>query len=152
MHTAAYAETTTAATRAHHGRTSAGAIASRMRANGLPPPERGSSKRSQSTAITSAATPERTTVLSMRGLGDERAFQGCREIVARANGGNSDAGCVQAQQQRLRHSPRAVEARRVDIDERHHAPGQRPLNEAVDERRLESRGHDHELERTCCRP
>src|SRR6266545_4047690 len=71
--------------RAHHGRRSAGAIASTASMNGRPPPERGSSKRSQSTAITSTAIPASTTVLAMCDLQRGSSLEAGREVVAGAH-------------------------------------------------------------------
>src|SRR3954451_14557930 len=102
IHSAKNAAAAIAARRAHQGRTRAGTIASTASANGRPPPECGSSKRSQSTAITKAATPERTAVLTMQRLRDRRAFERRGEIVARADGDDGNSGAVQAQQQRFR--------------------------------------------------
>ena len=104
--------------RPHHGRTRAGAIASTTSANGRPPPERGSSKRSQSTARTKPATPDTTTVLRTCSLGGHRSFERGCEVVAATNGRDRNAAAVQAQQERLGTSACAVEARRIDEDER----------------------------------
>src|ERR671934_1026763 len=110
-------EQAAAAARAHHGRTSAAAMASTASVNGRPPPERGSSKRSQSAAITKAARPERMSVLGMGRLDRRRAAQRGRKIVAGADDRDGHSSRMQAQKQRLPPSPRAVEARRVDIDD-----------------------------------
>src|SRR5262249_36538402 len=146
MQAAKNTDTATAVTRAHHGRTSAGAIASTTSTNGRPPPERGSSNRSQSTAMTSAAIPDSATVLSTCDLRDRRRLERGGEIVARTHGRNRYAGRVQPQQQRLRPPPRAVEACRVDVHQGHLSVRRRALDEPVDERRLEPSGHDRELE------
>src|SRR5262245_2742815 len=137
MHTAKKLETTAVQRRAHQGRTSAGRIASTTTTKGRPPPERGSSKRSQSTAITSAATPESTTVLSMRGLRDRRPLQHGDEIVAGAHGHHRDAARVQTPPRRLAPRPPPVEARGIDVDDRDPAARDRALHEPVDQRRLE---------------
>src|SRR5438093_7134688 len=93
-----------------------GAIASRTSTKGRPPPERGSSNRSQSTAITSPARPATTTVLSMGRL--ERALQTRCEVIAVAHHRNRHAGRVQAQELGFRLPGHSVEARRVDVDKR----------------------------------
>src|SRR3954462_7434080 len=102
MQTAKNAAAHAATSPAHHGRTSTGTTARAASAKGRPPPERGSSKRSQSTAITNAATPESTKVLSIRSLRDERSLERCREVVAGAHDSDGNPHRVQSQQQRLR--------------------------------------------------
>ncbi len=77
-------ETPIATSRGQRGRTSTGAIARTASRNGLPPPERGSSNRSQFTAITSAARPESAAVLSIRDPRERLALEAGGQIVAGA--------------------------------------------------------------------
>src|SRR5512132_2330989 len=134
-HTAKNALTATAHSRAHHGRASAGASASNASTKGFPPPERGSSKRSQSTAITSAAIPESGTVLSTGRLRNACALERRAEVVPGAHDRDRYPRCVQPKQQRLGPAPCAVEAGRVDVDERDLAARERALDEPVDQLR-----------------
>src|SRR6185312_218659 len=146
-HTAKNDETATPANRSHHGRSSTGAIASTASVNGRPPPECGSSKRSQSAAITKAATPESSTVLSTRCIRDRRALERRFEPIARSHDGNRNPSRIKAEQQGLRPPAGTVERRRVDVDERDLAPRERALHEPVHKVGLEAGRYDHQLER-----
>jgi hypothetical protein len=76
--------------RSQSGRSSTAAMATAARTNGRPPPDRGSSNRSQSTAITSAAAAESAIVLSMCGLRCRLAGEARGELIAGAHDGDRD--------------------------------------------------------------
>src|SRR3954467_6878640 len=118
--------------RSQSGRNSTAAMARAARTNGRPPPDRGSSNRSQSTAITNAAAAESATVLSMCGIRCRFAGEAGGELIAGAYDGDRDSRGLEAQQPSLGRAGCAVEARGIDEDERHPPPGECPLNEPVD--------------------
>jgi hypothetical protein len=69
------------------------------------------------------------------------------ELISGTYDGDRDSRGLEAQQPRLRTPGSSAEARRVDEDERDPPPGERSLNEPVDESRLETSGDHDELER-----
>jgi hypothetical protein len=73
--------------------------------------------------------------------------EGNRQVLSLTHDGDRYAGCLQTQEPGLRMVRASGEARRLDVDERDRSSGERALEQPADEGRLDTRGHDHELER-----